>query len=61
MKIMKKTYIKPATEVLATIAEELMAGSAVSGDNGIEFGGIDETGELPPASRWFFERFGLGG
>ena len=47
---MKKQYMTPATEVMEmNITEQLMTIS--SGDTGIGYGGVDESGSLEPAGR----------
>ena len=48
---MKKRYMTPAMEMLDCIGEELLSGSGVNSENGIQYGGIDETGGYPPACR----------
>lgn len=45
---MKKRYMTPAMEMLDCIGEELLSGSGVNSENGIQYGGIDETGGYPP-------------
>lgn len=49
---MKKTYLQPSMVVVTTMAATIICGSeSVSSDNGIGYGGVDEEGELEPASR----------
>ena len=51
---MKKTYIEPSV-VMAYIGTATMicqsAGSGVSSDNGITYGGVDQNGDREPSSR----------
>ena len=47
---MKKIYMTPAVEALECLTEEMIAGSGVSSDVGIEYGGVDD-GTHEPASR----------
>ena len=50
---MKKIYSVPTTEVVICEVMEPLAGSEViSGDYGIEYGGIDGEGKNDPASRF---------
>lgn len=49
---MKREYLQPSTEMdyIGTIT--MICGSeGVSSDKGINYGGVDEEGELDPASR----------
>ncbi|MBQ8487603.1 MAG: hypothetical protein IJ533_08150 [Prevotella sp.] len=48
---MKKIYMTPAVEALECLTEEMIAGSGVSSDVGIGYGGEDEGGKEDPASR----------
>ena len=50
---MKRTYLQPSTEVAIMGAEEMICSSQdITSSNGeITYGGIDENGELDPASR----------
>ena len=49
---MKKTYLQPSTEMVIIGTTTMICGSeGVSSDNGIDYGGVDEEGELEPASR----------
>ena len=43
---MKRYYSIPTTEVLKSVLEEMIATSSVTGDNGIDYGGIDKDGIL---------------
>jgi hypothetical protein len=52
---MRKKYMTPSTETLDCIIEDLLSGSGVNSESGINYGGIDETGGLPPASRQFLD------
>ncbi len=56
---MKKTYIAPSIEWMPIQAAEIICASGVEGDIGIEFGGIDGEGILPPASRQEFDMLPL--
>ena len=49
---MKKEYITPCC-IKQEIAEccKFLASSGVSGDNGIEYGGVDTNGNLEPAAK----------
>ncbi len=49
---MKKTYLQPLTEVvrMGTLSF-ICASKGVTSNNGIDYGGVDEDGELDPASR----------
>lgn len=52
----RKAYMAPAAEVVGyTVAEEFLN---VSGDVGIDSGGVDDLGTKDPASR-IFEGFGF--
>ena len=49
---MKKTYIQPLTEVVQMGTWNFICASkGVTSNNGIDYGGVDEDGELDPASR----------
>ena len=49
---MKKTYIQPLTEVVRMGTWNFICASeGVTSNNGIDYGGVDEDGELDPASR----------
>ena len=49
---MKKTYLQPSMEVVMTMTVTMVCGSeGVTSDKGIDYGGVDEDGELDPASR----------
>lgn len=50
MKI-KKTYQRPATQVLKISLQGLLLGSDVQSDNGIGYGGVDGEGTKDPATR----------
>lgn len=49
----KKTYMRPAAEVLDIQMEELL--NTVSGSTGIGYGGVDNGGTKDPASREFVD------
>ena len=50
---MKKTYLKPSTEMVITGTISMICGSRsiTSNNEEINYGGVDENGELDPASR----------
>jgi len=49
---MKKTYIEPSIMVAYIGTTAMICGSeGVTSDKGIDYGGVDEDGELDPASR----------
>ena len=49
---MKKTYIEPSIEMEGMEAEAFICGSqGVTSNNGITYGGVDEDGDIDPASR----------
>ena len=49
---MKKTYIQPFTEIVRMVISSIICTSGgVKSNNGIDYGGVDEDGELDPASR----------
>ena len=50
---MKKTYLKPSTEMVITGTASMICGSRsiTSNNEEIIYGGIDENGVLDPASR----------
>ena len=49
---MKKTYLKPSTEVVRIGTNTMICTSpGVKSNNGIDYGGIDEEGVKDPASR----------
>ncbi len=45
---MKKIYKKPCLETSCIENEVMMAGSGVTGNNGISWGGVDEEGTKDP-------------
>lgn len=45
---MKKTYIEPHIEMRQIHAEQVIASSEITSNNGIGYGGVDEEGELDP-------------
>lgn len=47
-KAMKKTYIEPQMKVCFYDTESILDGTGVTGDNGTDWGGVDETGEKDP-------------
>ena len=49
---MKKLYIAPTTETDRQEEQEMLCSSYVSSDIGIDYGGVDEEGELDPDARW---------
>ena len=51
---MKKIYLKPSMEVVKTTTAMMICGSEVKSSgtaDDIDYGGVDEEGELDPASR----------
>ena len=50
---MKKTYIKPFLEKRVSLLPEthLMVVSGVTGNNGIEWGGYDDEGDIIPSAK----------
>ena len=50
---MKKTYLKPSTVTVSTelVTMVCQSGGGVSSDKGIDYGGVDETGEKEPSAR----------
>lgn len=56
-KTMKKSYISPATEALEYVMEEMIATSSVTSDNGLDYGGIDEDGDLEAETRMLIDDF----
>ncbi|MBR4388711.1 MAG: hypothetical protein IKT00_05995 [Prevotella sp.] len=50
---MKKAYIQPQVEVYTWTSDMTMAGSGVTGDNGIGWGGVDEEGNKDPDANSF--------
>jgi len=46
----KKTYQRPATQVLKISLQGLLLGSSVQSDNGIGYGGVDGEGTKAPAA-----------
>ena len=49
---MKKTYLKPLTEVVRMGMTMMVCTSeGVTSNNGIDYGGVDEDGEKDPAAR----------
>lgn len=50
---MKKKYLKPSLELTECLQDsQIMAGSGVYSDNGIDYGGEDINGILDPESRF---------
>ena len=47
---MKKVYLKPDIEEIGADLSMMLCGSVIS-DIDIDYGGVDEEGELDPASR----------
>lgn len=45
---MKKRYIIPETNVVRMYGETILSVSGVISNNGIDYGGVDEEGELDP-------------
>ena len=52
---MKRKYMAP--DALEYIMEEMIATSSVTSNNGLDYGGIDEEGELDAESRMNFDDF----
>ena len=54
---MRKTYIRPLTEIVSTEPLHLLAGSGVEGKLGdtleIGWGGVDEEGSVDPSANSF--------
>jgi hypothetical protein len=50
---MKKIYIKPLLERCVSLLPEnyLMVASGVTGNNGIEWGGYDDEGDIIPSAK----------
>lgn len=48
---MKKEYIVPCIKQERAECCQILASSGVSGDNGIEYGGVDIDGNLEPAAK----------
>ena len=48
---MKKKYIMPLMVVESDMQLYLLAGSVISSENGIGFGGVDTNGELEPEGK----------
>lgn len=49
---MKKIYLKPSTEMVLTQSTTMICGSqGVTSNKGIDYGGVDDTGEKEPAAR----------
>jgi len=46
----KKEYIAPSMEVMEIKNMQLLAGSGVTSDNGIDYGGVDDEGTLDPTA-----------
>ena len=46
---MKKTYHVPNMEAMQLQGEQILAGSGVTGSNGISYGGVDTEGALDPS------------
>ena len=47
---MKKKYIQPCIEEMQAQAAQILAAS-VTGNNGIEYGGVDNDGSLNPETK----------
>lgn len=54
---MKREYMAPATEVLEYMTEEMIAVSDVTSNNGLDYGGIDEEGNMEAGTRLLFDFF----
>ena len=56
---MKKNYISPVCEVMVLEAQQLLAGSGVSGGSGpgsgIGYGGVDDGGSKDPSARYYYD------
>ena len=48
---MKKRYIQPCMKDERAQAAEILAGSGVTGNDGIGYGGIDNNGTLDPEAK----------
>ncbi len=46
----KKEYIAPSMDVVEIKNMQLLAGSGVTSDNGIDYGGVDDEGIIDPSS-----------
>jgi len=46
----KKEYIAPSMDVVEIKNMQLLAGSGVTSDNGIDYGGVDDEGTLDPTA-----------
>ncbi len=44
----KKEYIAPSMDVVEIKNMQLLAGSGVTSDNGIDYGGVDDEGIIDP-------------
>jgi len=56
-KMTKKIYMVPLMEAELVELEEMLAGSGVTGDNGIEYGGTDDGSQDPQVKEnWFIFR-----
>ena len=52
----KQDYIKPRVKILPVGSDELLVGSGVTGDTGddtIDYGGVDDNGDLDPGAKGF--------
>ena len=52
---MKKRYIIPQVSIVQIMHELPIAGSGVTGNNGIGYGGVDTDGTLEPSVKEFNE------
>ena len=52
---MKKVYVQPCVKVFAyKYSHEILAASGVTGDNGIDYGGVDDGTHDPAAKEFHF-------
>lgn len=45
---MKKTYVNPEMSIVLMQNETVLAASGVTGNNGVDYGGVDENGDKDP-------------
>lgn len=55
---MKKIYMAPIAEILDCMVEDtVLAASGVTSNNGMDYGGLDEEGDLEAQIRMLFNNF----
>lgn len=54
---MKRKYMAPDIKTLDFIMEDVIAASSVTSNNGLDYGGIDEDGNMEAETRMLLDDF----